>query len=259
MNLSSRAWKAAWPTARAYKPRRGVKPSAEQDRAAGGHHRRAVALGDGRFARASVSLRLAKGQRRIRAYLRWSEGGKTEERYIGEVDQATRSRNLADAWRLALDRGLVGEEPLPPQSKASSRSARAVMRANRRRDTGPEIALRSLLHKAGLRYRVDVCPLGTTRRRADIVFPRKRVAVFVDGCFWHGCPEHLRAARTNADAWAAKLEGNRVRDAETNRLLRDAGWSVIRVWEHEDPADAAERISRVVRAGETFESDRASE
>ncbi|WP_218835048.1 very short patch repair endonuclease [Streptomyces sp. Tue6028] len=121
------------------------------------------------------------------------------------------------------------------------------MRANRSRDTKPELALRSLLHRTGLRYRVDIPPLEGVRRRADIVFVKDRIAVFVDGCFWHGCPEHMRSSKKNAAAWTAKLEGNRARDAETNELLRAAGWTVIRVWEHEDPAEASHRITDAVQ------------
>ncbi|MEU4686455.1 very short patch repair endonuclease [Streptomyces xinghaiensis] len=248
MATEAHTWKESRPQERAYKPRKGVKPTAEQDRAAGGRHRRTVAIGEGRYARASVSLRLAKGNRRIRAYLRWSQDGKTQERYIGEVDQATRSANLAQAWQQATAAGMLTEETLPPDSKASSWEVRAVMRANRGRDTKPELAVRSLLHKAGLRYRVDVQPLQGLRRRADIVFPKERIAVFVDGCFWHGCPEHMRSSKKNAAAWKAKLDGNRERDAETNGLLRAAGWTVIRVWEHEDPAQAARHVMNVVRS-----------
>ena len=247
MIVDTRTWKETRPSERAYKRRKGVKPTAEQDRAAGGRHRRTVAIGEDRYARASVSLRLPKGNRRIRAYLRWSQDGKTQERYIGEVDHNTRAANLAQAWQHARAAGMLTEEPLPPGSKASSREVRAVMRANRGRDTKPELALRSLLHRAGLRYRVDTQPLEGVRRRADIVFPRERIAVFVDGCFWHGCPEHMRASKKNAESWRTKLEGNRARDAETNELLRTAGWTVIRVWEHENPAEAAGRITRAVR------------
>ncbi|MDG9692424.1 very short patch repair endonuclease [Streptomyces sp. DH17] len=244
--MDTHTWKEARPSERAYKPRKGVKPATEQDRAAGGRHRRAVDIGGGRYARASVSLRLTRGNRRIRAYLRWSQDGKTEERYIGEVDQATRAANLVQAWQQAAAAGMLTEEPLPSDSKASSWEVRAVMRANRGRDTKPELALRSLLHRSGLRYRVDVQPLKGIRRRADIVFPKDQIAVFVDGCFWHGCPEHMRSSKKNAEAWAAKLEGNRARDAETNDLLRAAGWTVIRIWEHEDPVEASDRIADAV-------------
>jgi DNA mismatch endonuclease (patch repair protein) len=95
---------------------------------------------------------------------------------------------------------------------------------------------------------VDARPISGIRRRADIVFPREHIAIFVDGCFWHGCPEHHRPATKNAETWTAKIEGNKARDAETNQLLRSAGWKVIRVWEHEDPVAAAANIVQVVGA-----------
>jgi DNA mismatch endonuclease (patch repair protein) len=120
------------------------------------------------------------------------------------------------------------------------------MVGNRRRDTSPEMAVRRLVHAAGLRYRVDARPLPDLNRRADLVFSRAKVAVFVDGCFWHGCPQHHTTSRTNAEYWAAKAQRNRARDAETDRLLADAGWTVLRVWEHEDPAEAAQRVVNVV-------------
>ncbi|MGC4761393.1 very short patch repair endonuclease [Micromonospora sp. DT46] len=124
---------------------------------------------------------------------------------------------------------------------------RAVMRANKARDTGPERRLRSLLHQAGLRYRVNARPLRSLRRTADVVFPGAHVAVFVDGCYWHGCPEHYRPARANDQFWREKIDRNRVRDRETDQLLVDAGWTVIRIWEHEDFTTAANRIQEVVR------------
>ncbi|RLQ01044.1 very short patch repair endonuclease [Micromonospora sp. BL1] len=121
------------------------------------------------------------------------------------------------------------------------------MRANKSRDTGPERRIRTLLHKAGLRYRVNARPLPTLRRTADIVFPTARVAVFVDGCYWHGCPDHYRPARANDQFWREKIDGNRARDRETDQLLADAGWVVVRAWEHENPVNAAERIGQIVR------------
>ena len=133
------------------------------------------------------------------------------------------------------------------ESWATSDATRAVMRANRGRDTRPERALRSAAHAIGLRYRVGIRPLPQLRRTADLVFPRARVAVFMDGCFWHGCPQHFRAATINHDFWAAKIAGNRTRDSDTDRRLEEAGWKVIRVWEHEDPDDAARRIAVAVR------------
>ena len=121
------------------------------------------------------------------------------------------------------------------------------MQAIRGRDTAPELALRRLLHARGLRYRVDSPPLPGVRRRADLVFGPARVAVFVDGCFWHRCPEHATEPRTNTDYWAPKLDRNVERDRETDALLTRAGWVSVRVWEHEDPAVAARRVARIVR------------
>lgn len=121
------------------------------------------------------------------------------------------------------------------------------MQSNRGRDTKPELRLRSALHARGLRYFVDRAPVDGIRRRADILFPRKKIAVFVDGCFWHGCPDHFTVSKTNPDYWAAKVEVNRRRDRETDALLEDLGWQVIRVWEHEDVRNAAERIVEAVR------------
>jgi DNA mismatch endonuclease (patch repair protein) len=122
------------------------------------------------------------------------------------------------------------------------------MQGNRGRDTRRELALRSAAHALGLRYRVSVRPVRELRRTADLVFPGAKVAVFMDGCFWHGCPDHHTVAATNADYWAEKVASNRARDEDTDRRLEDAGWTSIRVWEHEDPVAAAERIRDVVWA-----------
>lgn len=124
------------------------------------------------------------------------------------------------------------------------------MRGNRRRDTKPELAVRRLLHAQGLRYRVDARPVPALNRRADILFTRAKVAVMIDGCYWHGCPEHGTAATVNAEYWRSKIAGNVARDEETNRLLNDAGWTVIRAWEHESPEDVAGRIVAMVRDGD---------
>lgn len=121
--------------------------------------------------------------------------------------------------------------------------------ANRRRDTQPELRIRSALHRRGLRFRVDTAPLKGVRRRADIVLTRVHVAVFIDGCFWHGCPEHFIPPKTNADYWRQKIQRNRDRDNETDRILADAGWTVLRFWEHENPSDAANVIVKAWRAG----------
>lgn len=133
-----------------------------------------------------------------------------------------------------------------PRSWATSPRTRASMLGNRSRDTAPELALRSAVHALGLRYRVAVRPLPNLRRTADLVFTRARVAIFLDGCFWHGCPEHHTKAKSNADYWSLKVDRNRARDRETDSLLRDAGWLPIRVWEHEDPAAAARVIKDLI-------------
>jgi len=116
------------------------------------------------------------------------------------------------------------------------------------RDTPAELAVRSELHKLGMRYRVDVAPVAGFRRRADIVFRRAKVAVFVDGCFWHCCPIHGSAPKANATWWKAKFERTRARDRDTDQVLRQNGWKCIRIWEHEDPVLAAKKIGRTVRS-----------
>lgn len=121
------------------------------------------------------------------------------------------------------------------------------MQRQARRDTAPELALRRELWSRGVRYRVDTAPPPTVRRRADIVFTRRRTAVFVDGCFWHRCPDHSTIPKSNRAWWLAKLEANVARDRDTDEQLRAAGWTVVRVWEHEDMARAADRIEALVR------------
>jgi DNA (cytosine-5)-methyltransferase 1 len=131
---------------------------------------------------------------------------------------------------------------VPP---ASSEIIRRRMSTTKRRDTGPELALRAQLHRMGLRYTIDR-PVDGTRRRADIVFSGPRVAVYVDGCFWHGCPDHGTLPKKSREWWRAKLDANRRRDADTDARLREAGWVVLRFWEHDDPAVAAKLISTTV-------------
>ncbi|PDP89095.1 very short patch repair endonuclease [Glycomyces fuscus] len=221
----------------------------EQDRAAGGRERRSVPLSDGRHARGSIALRLLPRTRRLRAYLRWSDQGRTREKYVCEAEHDTRAANLRHAWVTARDLGLVVDLPEPADSWASSPDVSRRMRSNKGRDTKPELRLRSLLHAQGLRFRVHQRPLPDSRRTADLVFKGPRIAVFVDGCFWHGCPSHHRPSNTNATFWRDKVEGNRARDRDTDRMLTEAGWRVVRIWEHEDVASAAERVARLVRAG----------
>lgn len=120
------------------------------------------------------------------------------------------------------------------------------MRANRRRDTAIELAIRRRLHARGLRYRVDTSPIAGMRSKADLVFRPRRVAVFVDGCFWHGCPEHWAVPKANRAWWEAKIANNRARDERTDAALSAAGWRVVRCWEHEDPDEAVERIVAVL-------------
>lgn len=120
------------------------------------------------------------------------------------------------------------------------------MRANRGRDTGPELAVRRALHARGLRYRVDHPLPFDRRRRADVAFTRAKVAVFIDGCFWHGCPEHGITPRTNTEFWRAKIARNRARDVDTTVRLEAMGWAVLRFWEHHPTADAVEAVVRAV-------------
>lgn len=122
------------------------------------------------------------------------------------------------------------------------------MRGNRRRDTAPELAIRRAVHALGLRYRVDARPIPDLNRRADLVFTQARVAVFVDGCYWHGCPDHGTVARTNAAYWTPKIRRTRARDRETDTLLAEEGWVSLRIWEHETVAAAVERIVTAVRS-----------
>lgn len=243
-------WREKPPPARAWRGRPGLDRAArtaEQDRAAGGHDRRLVDLGGGRTARASVELKVFRNTRRIRAYLRWSAGGKSPETYLGEVCETTRARNLAVGWRMAFEQELLMIPEPAADSWASSPAVRMVMKANRGRDTKPELALRSATHKLGLRYRVDTAPIKELRRRADLVFSKAKVAVFSDGCYWHGCPDHYRPARQNDVFWSDKISKNQARDRDTDAKLAEAGWLVIRVWEHEDPVEAAHRIAQAVR------------
>jgi DNA mismatch endonuclease (patch repair protein) len=119
------------------------------------------------------------------------------------------------------------------------------------RDTAPELALRAALFRLGFRYRVDRPPLTGLRRKADVLFLRLKIAVFVDGCFWHGCPEHATWPKANGDYWRRKILRNGERDSDTDRRLAEAGWLSVRVWEHEDPATAAARIAEIVRTRRT--------
>ncbi|ADL45299.1 very short patch repair endonuclease [Micromonospora aurantiaca (nom. illeg.)] len=141
------------------------------------------------------------------------------------------------------------------RSWASSIGVRKSMQANTGRDTKPELALRRAVHALGLRYYVNRRPIKAVRRTADLLFPRLKLAVFLDGCFWHGCPEHHTIAKTNAAFWSQKVATNRRRDVDTNERLTAAGWTVIRIWEHEATTDAAARIAAAVTAMRRTPSD----
>jgi len=130
--------------------------------------------------------------------------------------------------------------------KSRSLAVRNVMRANRGVDTGPEIRLRSLVHKAGLRYAIDVRPEADINRRADLVFRAAKVAVFVNGCFWHGCPKHYSSPKSNKRYWSEKVRRNRARDVETRLLLKRRGWRVLVFWEHQPAQSCSERVVSVV-------------
>lgn len=131
-------------------------------------------------------------------------------------------------------------------SWASSPSVRRTMQSNRKWNTKPELVLRRALHAMGLRYRIHSTPGRITKTTADIVFPTERVVIFVDGCFWHGCTLHTKPPRTNSEYWGPKIQRNRERDVHTDRLLTQAGWLPIRVWEHDDPIAAALMIAEAV-------------
>ncbi|MBB6392715.1 very short patch repair endonuclease [Microbacterium thalassium] len=139
-------------------------------------------------------------------------------------------------------------------SWASSETSRRTMVANRRRDTQPEMRVRRILHAAGLRYIVDARPITSSRSRADIVFTKRRIAVFIDGCFWHRCPVHGTTPKANSDYWTPKLERNVKRDQEVTQSLMAAGWTVLRFWEHEDPTTVAAEIIGVWHAANMAES-----
>ncbi|GAA1004395.1 DNA mismatch repair protein Vsr [Streptomyces sp. F-3] len=132
-------------------------------------------------------------------------------------------------------------EAVPSSAAVSARMSRQGSR-----DTAPEIAVRRLLHAAGLRYRVNVPVPGMPRRTIDIAFGKYKVAIFMDGCFWHGCPEHATHPKANSEWWRRKLDRNMSRDIETTGHLTEAGWTVLRFWEHEDPLKVALRVQEVV-------------
>lgn len=141
----------------------------------------------------------------------------------------------------------AGSTPGPLAPVPSSATVSARMSKQGSRDTAPEKAVRSLLHAAGLRYLVNAKVPGMPRRTVDILFTRAKVAVFMDGCFWHGCPQHATHPKSNAEWWRTKLEKNMARDLETTAHLKNTGWTVLRFWEHEAPGEVAGVVLRAVR------------
>jgi DNA mismatch endonuclease (patch repair protein) len=147
-----------------------------------------------------------------------------------------KERDVAESLRSA--------SALKTTAQTSARMSRQA-----RRDTKPELELRRRLHRLGYRYRVNHPLPGLPRRRADLSFTARRVAVFVDGCFWHGCPEHGTSPRNNGAWWAEKLQRNIERDQETNGVLERSGWLVVRIWEHENPDDAVRVVVEALTNG----------
>ena len=121
------------------------------------------------------------------------------------------------------------------------------MQGNRSRDTKPELAVRSAVHRRGIRFRVAARPQPELPRTADLVLRKSRIAVFVDGCYWHGCPEHHTQPSTNSEYWADKIARNIERDTETTDYLQKAGWTVLRFWEHQDAESVADCVQRAVQ------------
>ena len=118
------------------------------------------------------------------------------------------------------------------------------MKANRGRDTGPELSIRKQLFALGMRYRVNYRPVAEVRRTIDIAFPRQQLAIFIDGCFWHGCPDHGTTPKTNHDFWSTKIARTKERDVDTVARLESEGWTCLRYWEHDDPDRVVSDISR---------------
>lgn len=137
---------------------------------------------------------------------------------------------------------MIAKRPEPLDAETSARLQRQG-----RRDTKPELKIRSLLHRRGLRYRVDRKPLPDQRFRADIVFGPAKVAVFVDGCFWHGCPIHGTLPKNNREWWQAKLLANAERDRRTDQALTAHGWLPMRFWEHDDQERIVEAVTAAVQ------------
>ena len=134
---------------------------------------------------------------------------------------------------------------------ASSESVRTRMSRQRRRDTEAELRVRGILHARGIRFRVDTKPEPDLRVKGDIVWRGMHLIVFIDGCFWHGCPKHATWPKQNAEFWRQKIEANRLRDTDTNSRLLESGWTVLRFWEHESPIEATDTVAQAVAIAKT--------
>jgi DNA mismatch endonuclease, patch repair protein len=136
-------------------------------------------------------------------------------------------------------------------------AVRRAMQGNRARDTAPEVQLRSLLHRAGLRFRKHQrLQAGAVVVRPDVTFPKAFVAVFYDGCYWHECPDHCRRPATNVEYWERKFARNRARDQAVDVALTSCGWTVCRIWQHVQPQEAARVVlAAVERARQARDAD----
>lgn len=156
-------------------------------------------------------------------------------------------RESSNCRRRGHAMGKQGVAPPLPYPLPSSAAASAVMRGNKKVDTAPELAIRRLLHSKGFRYRVNyLVTLSDLKVRSDLVFTRQKVAVFVDGCFWHGCPVHGTQPRSNALYWRTKIGRNQQRDQQIDRCLSSSGWTVVRVWEHEKPGAVVAALAQTL-------------
>lgn len=143
----------------------------------------------------------------------------------------------------------LGGGRIVPYPEPREEAAKKIGKGNRRSDTKPELRLRSALHRRGHRYRKNLMLRVTgTRVRPDVVFTRWRVAVFLDGCFWHGCPEHQRVPKSNREYWVPKLAGNVERDRRVDRALTLGGWRVVRIWEHVDLDAAVDIVENALKS-----------
>lgn len=180
--------------------------------------------------------------------LQWALPGRPAARRLLTTGDQLLSRDSPGAPAPEGSTTEDGQTENAQHSWATSPGARRSMLGNRGRDTRPEMAVRSIVHGMGLRYRVDHPPSRELRTRGDLVFPRRRVVVFIDGCFWHGCPLHYTSPKSNARYWSTKVVANRERDTRTTEALTELGWTVLRFWTHQPPAEIAEAIRKAVIA-----------